>query len=75
MRIKITNKLRLEKLWKLNIPLKINFFGWRVLHGLIPCLGILANRHIATTSGCPVGASGCEDIMHMVFTCTRARKV
>jgi hypothetical protein len=25
-----------EILWKLNIPSKINFFGWRALHGLIP---------------------------------------
>jgi hypothetical protein len=30
-------------------------------------LGILANRHIATISGCPVCLVGCEDIMHTLF--------
>ena len=25
------------KLWKLNVPAKIKNFGWRVLHGLLPC--------------------------------------
>jgi hypothetical protein len=29
-----------KKLWKLNIPAKIKNFGWRVLHGLVPCLGV-----------------------------------
>jgi hypothetical protein len=29
-----------KKLWKLNIPAKVKIFGWRLLHGLIPCFGI-----------------------------------
>jgi hypothetical protein len=64
-----------KKLWKLNIPAKIKIFAWRALHGLIPCLGVLANRHITTTSGCPVCLVGCEDIMHSLFTCLRAKQV
>jgi hypothetical protein len=39
-----------KRLWSLNVPAKIKIFGWRVLHGLIPCLGVLANRHIAQSS-------------------------
>jgi len=35
-----------EKLWQLQIPSKIKIFGRRVLHGDLPCKGILANRHI-----------------------------
>ncbi|PNT70332.1 hypothetical protein BRADI_2g10133v3 [Brachypodium distachyon] len=64
-----------EKLWHLCVPAKIKIYGWRALHGLVPCLGILANRHISTVSGCPVCAAGCEDIMHVLFTCQRAQQV
>jgi hypothetical protein len=62
-----------EKLWKLDIPAKINFFGWRDLHGIIPCLGVLANRHIGELSGCPICNESCEDIRHIIFTCRRAK--
>jgi hypothetical protein len=64
-----------KKLWKLSIPAKVKIFGWRALHGLIPCFGILANQHIITNSGCPVCLVGCEDIMHTLFTCMRAKKI
>lgn len=42
---------------------------------MLPCKGILANKHIGNTSGCPVCQRGCEDIKHMMFTCERARNV
>jgi ribonuclease HI len=64
-----------KKLWKLNIPSKIKIFGWRAMHGLIPCFGILANRHIIPNGGCPVCLVGCEDIMHTLFTCARAKLI
>jgi hypothetical protein len=35
-----------SKLWNLDVLTKIKIFRWRVLHGLIPCQWILANRHI-----------------------------
>ena len=35
-----------KKLWELKIPAKIKSFGWRILHGVIPCEAILTNRHI-----------------------------
>jgi len=54
---------------------QIKIFGWRVLHGLIPCRGILANRHIDNSSSCPSCHEGCEDIKHVLFTCNRAKEI
>jgi len=62
-------------LWKLKVPAKIKIFGWRVLHGLLPCRGILANRHIGNVSSCPVCQEGCEDIKHLLFSCNRAKEI
>jgi len=64
-----------SKLWKLDVPAKINIFGWRVLHGLLPCRGILANRHIGNLGSCPACQEGCEDIKHVLFTCNRAKEI
>lgn len=62
------------KLWQLQIPSKIKNFGWRVLHGALPCKGILANSHIENSSSCPACHDGCEDIKHL-FTCNRAKEI
>jgi hypothetical protein len=42
---------------------------------MIPCRGILANQHIGNQGGCPLCLSSCEDIKHLMFTCTRAKKI
>jgi hypothetical protein len=31
--------------------------------------------HIATNIGCPICSSGCEDVMHTLFTCLHAKQV
>jgi len=62
-------------LWKLDVPAKIKIFAWRVMHGLIPCHGILANRDIGNVGSCPVCQEGCEDIKHMLFSCNRAKEI
>jgi hypothetical protein len=64
-----------KKLWKLYIHAKVKIFGSRALHGLIPCLGILPNRHISTNSGCLVCLVGCEDIKQILLTCLRAKQI
>ena len=64
-----------EKLWQLQIPSKIKIFGRRVLHGDLPCKGILANRHIENSSSCPACHDDCEDIKHLLFTCSRAKEI
>ena len=40
-------------IWKLNVPSKIKIHVWKALLGSIPCLGVLANRHMITSSHCP----------------------
>lgn len=64
-----------KRLWKLSIPGKIKIYGWRILNGLIPCKGILLNRHVVDSVECPLCQSGVEDIKHMMFTCNRAKAV
>jgi ribonuclease HI len=64
-----------KSLWNLEIPNKIKIFGWRVLHAMIPCRGVLANRHIGNTGGCPICLSDCEDIKHLLFSCARAKQI
>jgi hypothetical protein len=63
-----------KKFWKLEIPMKIKIFGWRVLHGVILCWAILANRHITNVGGCLACSSGCEDIKHIMFLCERSKE-
>jgi hypothetical protein len=61
--------------WKLQVPSKVRIFIWRALHGLIPGMSILANRHIKVPAQCPICKLGAEDIMHLMFTCKRANEV
>jgi hypothetical protein len=37
-------------------------FAWRALHGLVPGVGVLPNRHIMVSLECPICKQGCEDI-------------
>ena len=62
-------------LWKLKVPAKVKIFVWKALHGTIPGLAILANRHIKTSAQCPICKQGPEDVKHLMFTCSRARQV
>ena len=53
----------------------MKIFGWRVLHGLLPCIVILENRHIKRSGSCPTCNEGCEDIKHLLFLCKRAHDI
>jgi ribonuclease HI len=64
-----------EQVWKLRVPSKIQIFVWRALHGIIPGMSILANKHIPVSGECPVCHQGAEDILHLIFTCNRAKEV
>ena len=59
-------------LWKLQVPRKIQIFGWRVLHGIIPLKCILANRHIGDSGECPICHLAAEDVKHIFFECQPA---
>jgi hypothetical protein len=60
-------------LWRLKIPSKIKKFIRRALHGILPLKCILSNRHIGTSSECPICATGPEDILHLLFSCPTAK--
>lgn len=62
-------------LWKLQIPSKVIFFAWRALHGIVPGMSVLANRHIKVHPQCPVCKQGAEDLRHLMFTCERAKQI
>jgi hypothetical protein len=62
-----------KHLWKLDLPGKIKIFGWRALHGFIPCMSVLANRHISNIGRCLVCKNGAKDIKHVIFTFDRAK--
>ena len=62
-------------MWKLEVPSKIKIFIWRALKGVVPGMAVLASRHIKVSAECPICRSGPEDILHLLFTCTRARQV
>jgi hypothetical protein len=48
---------------------------WRALHGIVPGTSIVADRHIKVQPQCPVCQKGPENMMHLLFTSLRARRV
>jgi hypothetical protein len=63
-----------KNVWKLQIPSKVKIFIRRALHGILPLKGILANRHIGNVGSCPICGLGAEDVIHLLFTCTKAHE-
>jgi hypothetical protein len=51
-------------MWSMRVPAKIKTNCWRALMGAIPCMGILANQHIETSSQCPLCKLDCESLEH-----------
>ena len=51
-----------KEVWRLRLPGKIKHFGWKVLKGVLPCYGMLADRHIPLIPQCPICKVGLEDI-------------
>jgi hypothetical protein len=64
-----------KAMWQLKIPSKIKKIIWRTLHGILPLKCILANRHVGTSSECPICHDGPEDILHLLFRCTAAQEL
>lgn len=62
-------------IWKLRVLGKFKISVRRVLRGALPCLGVLADKHIATRAQCPVCWFAVEDIQHCLFSCQRAKEV
>ncbi|KAK9084085.1 hypothetical protein Scep_030556 [Stephania cephalantha] len=59
-----------EKIWKkLPCPPKIQFFGWKCLHELIPTNVFRVKRRVATISLCPMCNAEDESLIHLLFSC------
>jgi hypothetical protein len=56
-------------------PSKIKIYEWRSLLGVIPCLGVLANRHVIISGLCPLLSLGVKDLRHLLFDCSRAKEI
>jgi hypothetical protein len=61
--------------WKLKVLGKIQIFVWRALHGAIPGRAALAYMHMKVNASCPICHGRAEDILHILFKCSRARDV
>jgi hypothetical protein len=55
------------------LPTKVKNFGWKFLHGILPCMGVLTNIHIKVNISCPLCYKSCEDIRHTLFLCVGAK--
>lgn len=64
-----------KEAWKLKVPGKVKHFTWKVLRGVLPCLGVLATRHIPVVPQCPRCTIGEENIQHTLFGCRGVREV
>ena len=62
-------------MWKLQIPSKGKIFIWKALHGIVPGMSILADRHIPVSAQCPICSLDAEDVGHLMFKCSRAKDV
>lgn len=62
-------------LWKLQVPRRIQIFGWRILRGIVPLKAILMNRHVGSNGACPICHQGAEDVKHLLFQCVHAKDV
>jgi hypothetical protein len=67
------NNLVWKSLWKMQIPGKVKFFAWHALHGILPLKSIMVNRHIGTSSQCPICTLAAEDVLHLIFKCPTAQ--
>ena len=64
-----------KNLWALKVPAKIKIHTWRCPLGAILCNGVLANRHMQTSSQCELCRTDCESIKHAMFMCPRVEEI
>ncbi|XP_027157156.1 uncharacterized protein LOC113758547 [Coffea eugenioides] len=54
-----------QRLWNATIPLKISFFVWKVLRGIVPVDLVLQNRGINLASCCSCCSAQGESLLHL----------
>jgi hypothetical protein len=62
-------------IWKSLVAATIKIFAWKSLHGILPCYGVLSNKHIPISGQYPWCSIHCEDINHILFECEYAAAV
>ncbi|TVU10399.1 hypothetical protein EJB05_43925, partial [Eragrostis curvula] len=61
-------------LWKMEIPLKVRIFWWRILNNFLPSKAELKRRHVAKEGHCEACGNPCESLYHIAFECTFAHR-
>ncbi|XP_043814104.1 uncharacterized protein LOC122724008 [Manihot esculenta] len=64
-----------ERIWKVKVPAKVNFFIWRVLRGCLPCNFNLRKRKVEVQDACIVCGLFQETELHLLHDCTHAQAV
>ena len=60
-------------LWKVRVPSKVSFFGWRLLRDGLPTKANLRKRHVEICDPmCPFCRSSEEDAAHIFFSCSNS---
>jgi len=63
------------RIWKLHIPNKINVFGWRACHNILPTYERLWQRRIIENDMCPICKRFPETTIHALWECGAAQDV
>ena len=61
-----------EEVWKLKIPSKTSFFGWRLIRDRLPTKTNLRRRHVQINDVlCPFCRNNDENAAHQFFQCSK----
>lgn len=61
------------KLWRFQGPTRPSLHLWMLKQGRLPTAEYLWRRHVLPCPTCPICSAACEDILHAVRDCPRAR--
>jgi hypothetical protein len=62
-----------RKIWKREVPPKVQVFWWRVVHGFLPARSVLHRRHVERIAYCETCGADEESIRHVLIECTVAK--
>ena len=62
-----------KALWRLPLPLRVLFFGWKCLNNVIQVHKLLYDKNISNEALCPICTKAEESVEHALFLCDHAR--